>query len=108
MLVVGKVYAGRITKRPCGYDGSDEQKNNLDIYPPEVIDVIAHHENLCKEKEQLSFTTIVIQLRESIREQLQINKRYDDLPDQISEIYYFHLHPEYRPNNANEYFCRAK
>jgi hypothetical protein len=98
------VYTGDILRRPCGF-------GNLQIsyqYPHSVINVVKNQESLCTQKEQLSFTTIVIRLRDSIREQLQFGDRYVDLPNQISEIYYFHLHPENSPNRTTERYSRTK
>ncbi len=94
-------------RRPCGYSEHEECQNAYQ-YPDDVINVVRNQERLCIQKKQLSFTSIVIRLRENIREQLQIDRRYVDLPEQISEIYYFHLHREHSPNRANEHYCTKK
>jgi hypothetical protein len=93
--------------RSCGHSRHDEFQNPYQ-YPSTIIDIVKDQEHLCITNQQLSFTTIVIRLRESIRDQLKYERRYVDLPNQISDIYFFHLHPEQRPNNANEHFCRVK
>ena len=46
-----------------------------------------------------SFTYIIVRLRPDIHRQLMAGMRYNDIPNELSEIYHFQLHTNHLPQN---------
>lgn len=89
-----EVYKEKVRSRPV---------SNTSLVPDDERAIKQMQEMLAAhEKEHLSFTYVIIRLHHEIIEQLLKEKRYNNIANELSEIYHFHLHPEHLPNRIDQ------
>lgn len=95
-------------------DGLEERyKNDQDVYKDEIKvrdlgdsslvpkdeSAIGVMQEVLREHEMghENFTILVVRLHPNIVKQMLYNDKYVDLPNELAEIYHYHLHPEHTP-----------
>lgn len=94
------VYTGVISTREVG-DNSLFAPDEIAVSPMQVA-LREHEEN------NKNFTIIVIRMHRDIVTQMLNNDRYNVLPNELAEIYHFHLHPEHSPKEIVALFPKSE
>ena len=89
------VYNGDIIKRPVATASTSTPEDEKQV--TNLLQLIKSHEEKYRH-----FTIIVIRLRPIIVKALLNDRSYLNLPLELSEIYYFQLHPTHQPSMINQ------
>jgi hypothetical protein len=90
-----EVYRGQVKARSVGASNLTIPGDESSI--PRLVEILNEHET-----SQEQFTSTIIRLHADTAKELQSKERFDDVADELAEIYHFHLHPEHLPNRIVE------